>query len=61
MREIAAGANQIGSERGESSKLSNEKVGHVLKKLGLRTRHDMNGRALVFDPSKCRISGERFN
>ena len=48
-REIAAGVNQIGTERGESYKLSNEKVGRVLRELGLRTRHDMNGRALVFD------------
>ena len=48
-REIAAGVNQIEKERGESYKLSKEKVGRVLRKLGLRTRHDMNGRALVFD------------
>src|SRR5579872_4828 len=47
--QIAAGTNQIRSEQGEPSKLSNEKVGHVLKKLGLPTRRDMKGSKLVFD------------
>jgi hypothetical protein len=36
--EIAATANQIYSEEGESLKISSETVGHVLKNLGLYTR-----------------------
>jgi hypothetical protein len=35
VREIAATANRIYSEEGESLKISNETVGHVLKNLGL--------------------------
>jgi len=49
VREVTAGANQIRSEQGEPQKLGNEKVGHLLKKLGLRTHRDMKGSALVFD------------
>lgn len=56
--EIAAGVNQIRIERGEPSKLSNEKVGHVLKKLGLRTHRDMQGRALAFDQPAQRLVHE---
>jgi hypothetical protein len=50
---IAAGANQIWSECGETSKLGNEKVGHVLRKLGLYTRRlGYEGRGLVLDKSQ---------
>ncbi|MGB6250775.1 MAG: hypothetical protein WBF54_16770 [Terriglobales bacterium] len=49
-REIAATANQIYSEEGESLKISSETVGHVLKNLGLYTRRLGNaGRGLVLD------------
>jgi len=51
VREVAVATNEIRIERGEPSKLSNEKVGHVLRKLGLHTHRDMKGRKLVFDPS----------
>lgn len=51
VRDVTAGANQIRIDQGERSKLSNEKVGHVLRKLGLHTHRDMKGRALVFDQS----------
>jgi hypothetical protein len=50
VQEVAAGAKQISKGEGELLKLSNEKVGHLLRKLGLRTHRDMKGRALVFDP-----------
>jgi len=50
VREIAATANRIYSEEGESLKISNETVGHVLKNLGLYTRRLGNaGRGLVLD------------
>lgn len=53
VRDIAAAANRIWIEQGESSKLSNEKVGHVLKKLGLYSRRlDQAGRGLVLDKSQ---------
>ena len=49
-REIAATANRIYSEEGESLKISSETVGHVLKDLGLYTRRLGNaGRGLVLD------------
>jgi len=51
VREITAVANQLRIEQGEASKLSNEKIGHALRKLGLHTRRDMKGRGLVFDRS----------
>jgi hypothetical protein len=50
-QEIAVATNQIRIGQGEPSKLTPEKVGHVLRKLGLLTRRDMNGRRLVFDQS----------
>lgn len=50
VREIAATANRIYSEEGESLKIGNETVGHVLKNLGLYTRRLGNtGRGLVLD------------
>ncbi len=50
VREIAATANRIYSEEGESLKITNETVGHVLKNLGLYTRRLGNaGRGLVLD------------
>jgi hypothetical protein len=50
VREIAATANQIYSDDGESLKITNETVGHVLKNLGLYTRRLGNaGRGLVLD------------
>jgi hypothetical protein len=50
VREIAATANQIYSEEGESLKISSETVGHVLKNLGLYTRRlGSAGRGLRFD------------
>jgi len=50
VREIAATANQIYSEEGESLKLSSETVGHVLKSLGLYSRRVGNaGRGLILD------------
>jgi hypothetical protein len=50
VREIAVTANQMYSAEGESLKISNETVGHVLKNLGLYTRRLGNaGRGLVLD------------
>jgi hypothetical protein len=50
VREIAGTANRIYSEEGESLKISNETVGHVLKNLGLYTRRLGNaGRGLMLD------------
>jgi hypothetical protein len=50
VREIAATANRLYAEDGESLKISSETVGHVLKKLGLYTRRLGNaGRGLMFD------------
>ena len=50
VREIAATANEIYREDGESLKISNETVGHVLKNLGLYTRRLGNsGRGLRLD------------
>lgn len=51
VRELAVATNEIRVEQGEPSKLSSEKVGHILRKLGLHTHCDMKGRKLVFDPS----------
>jgi len=51
VREIAVATNEIRFEQGEPSKLSCEKIGHLLRKLGLHTHRDMNGRKLVFDQS----------
>jgi hypothetical protein len=49
-RDIAAAANQICIEQGESAKLTAEKVGHALKRLGLYTRRlGSNGRGLILD------------
>jgi hypothetical protein len=49
-RDVAATANQICIEQGESVKLSAEKVGHALKRLGLYTRRlGSNGRGLILD------------
>lgn len=50
VREIATTANEIYREEGESLKISNETVGHVLKSLGLYTRRLGNtGRGLMLD------------
>jgi hypothetical protein len=50
VREIADTANRISSDDGESGKLSSEKVGHVLRNLGLYTRRlGSGGRGLVID------------
>lgn len=50
IREIAAAANEIYVEQGESIRVSNEAVGHVLKSLGLYSRRLGNaGRGLVLD------------
>ena len=50
VREIAATSNRLYAEDGDSLNLSSEKVGHVLKDLGLYTRRLGNaGRGLMFD------------
>ncbi len=50
VREIAATANRMYGEEGESLKISSETVGHMLKNLGLYTRRLGNaGRGLVLD------------
>jgi len=50
VREIAATANRFYADDGESLKLSSEKVGHILKYLGLYSRRIGNaGRGLIFD------------
>jgi hypothetical protein len=49
-REIAAEVNRLVEARGERSKLSPEKVGHRLRKLGLPTRRlSQTGNGLVMD------------
>ena len=49
-REIAAKANRLLEARGETARLSPERVGHVNKKLGLRTRRlSQTGNGLTFD------------
>lgn len=49
-REIAAAANHLLEARGESARLSPEKVGHTLKRLGLRTHPlSQTGHGLTFD------------
>lgn len=53
VRNIAATANRIWLEQGETSKLTNEKVGHVLKKLGLYSRRlSSEGRGLTLDDAQ---------
>jgi hypothetical protein len=50
VRKIADTANRIYGEEGESLKISNETVGHVLKNLGLYTRRlGSAGRGLMLD------------
>ena len=50
VREIAATANRLYAEDGESLKVSSETVGHVLKHLGLYSHRLGNaGRGLIFD------------
>ena len=50
VREIAATANRLYAEDGESLKVSSEKVGHILKSLGLYSHRLGNaGRGLIFD------------
>ena len=50
VREIAATANRLYAEDGESLKVSSETVGHVLKYLGFYSRRLGNaGRGLIFD------------
>jgi hypothetical protein len=49
-REIAAEANRLLEARGETTRLSPEKVGHILKRLGLRTHPlSQTGHGLTFD------------
>jgi hypothetical protein len=49
-REIAVEVNRLVEVRGERSKLSPEKVGHRLKRLGLRARRlSQAGNGLVMD------------
>ena len=49
-REIAAAANRLLEARGETARLSPEKVGTGLKGLGLRTRRlSQTGNGLMFD------------
>ncbi len=53
VRDIALTANRIWLEQGETSKLSNEKVGHILKKLGLYSRRlSSDGRGLTLDKAE---------
>lgn len=48
-REIAAKFNDLQEARGETVRLGSEKVGHQLKKLGLRTRRlSQAGNGLIF-------------
>ena len=50
VREIAAEVNRRLEARGETVRLSPEKVGHRLKKVGLRTRPlSQTGKGLTFD------------
>ena len=50
VREIATEANRLLKLRGETARLSPEKVGHLMKKLGLRTRRlSQAGNGLTFD------------
>jgi predicted transposase YdaD len=56
VREIAAEVNRRREARGEAVRLSPEKVGHRLKKLGLRTRPLLQtGNGLTFD--KATVAG----
>jgi hypothetical protein len=49
-KEIAAETNRLMEARGETARLNPEKVGHRLKKLGLRTRPlSQTGNGLTFD------------
>jgi hypothetical protein len=49
-REVAAKANRLLEARGETPRLSPERVGHLYKKLGLRTRRlSQTGNGLTFD------------
>jgi hypothetical protein len=49
-REVAAEANHLLEARGETARLNPEKVGHQLKKLGLRTHKlSQSGNGLTFD------------
>ena len=55
-REIAVAANHLLEARGERARLSPEKVGHTLKRLGLRTRAiSQSGHGLTFD--KATVAG----
>jgi hypothetical protein len=54
-REIAVEVNRLIEVRGERSKLSPEKVGHLLRKLGLPTRRlSQTGNGLVLDKETVR-------
>lgn len=49
-REIATGANSLLAARGERTRLSPEKVAHILRKLGLRTHTlSQSGNGLTFN------------
>lgn len=53
VRNIAVTANRIWLEQGETSKLTNEKVGRILKKLGLYSRRlSSEGRGLALDKAQ---------
>ena len=50
VRDITASVNNVYREEGESLKISNERVGHVLKGLGLYTRRlGSSGRGILLD------------
>ena len=50
VRETAAEVNRHLEARGETARLTPEKVGHVMKKLGLRTRRlSQAGNGLTYD------------
>ena len=56
VREVSAEVNRLLEARGETVRLSPEKVGHRLKKLGLRTRPlSQTGNGLTFD--KATVAG----
>jgi hypothetical protein len=61
VRELAATVNNLYRNEGESTKLSNERLGHVLKNLGLYTRRlNSAGRGLVLD-SATRIRAHELS
>jgi hypothetical protein len=56
VREIAAEVNRLLEARGETVRLNPEKVGHKLKRVGLRTRPlSQTGNGLTFDRATVAI------